>query len=54
MLKIPNEVEPEALVAMGDPDEKPVMSPRRLLVDYCFDDIWVGSLARILSLLKAF
>lgn len=44
VLKIPEEVEPEALVAMGYPAEKPPVPPRKLLGDYCFKNKWGGSL----------
>jgi len=40
VLKIPEEVEPEALIAMGYPAEKPPVPPRKLLGDYCFKDKW--------------
>jgi len=44
MLKIPDEIEPEALIAMGYPAEKPPMPPKKLLGDYCFKNKWGGSL----------
>ena len=40
VLKIPDEAEPEALIAMGYPAEKPPMLPRKVLGDYCFRDRW--------------
>jgi F420 biosynthesis protein FbiB-like protein len=40
MLKIPDNVEPEALIMIGYPAEKPTMPPRKLLGDYCFKDNW--------------
>jgi F420 biosynthesis protein FbiB-like protein len=39
-LKIPDEVEPEALITMGYPAEEPSAPPRRQLGDYCFRNIW--------------
>jgi len=39
-LKIPDEVEPEALITMGYPAEDPSAPPRRQLGDYCFRNIW--------------
>ena len=44
VLKIPGEVEPEALIAMGYPAEKPPVPPKKLLGDYCFKNKWGGSL----------
>jgi coenzyme F420-0:L-glutamate ligase / coenzyme F420-1:gamma-L-glutamate ligase len=44
VLKIPDEIEPEALIAMGYPAEKPPMPPKKLLGDYCFKNKWGGSL----------
>ena len=40
VLKIPAEVEPEALVVMGYPAEKPSVPSRKVLGDYCFTDKW--------------
>ncbi|MGD0203130.1 MAG: nitroreductase family protein [Candidatus Bathyarchaeia archaeon] len=40
VLKIPDEAEPEALIAMGYPAEKPPKPPRKMLDDYCFRDRW--------------
>jgi F420 biosynthesis protein FbiB-like protein len=42
VLKIPDEIEPEALIAMGYPAEKPPVPPKKLLGDYCFKDQWGG------------
>ena len=39
-LKIPDEVEPQAFVAMGYPAEKPQVPIKKLLEGYCFIDIW--------------
>jgi F420 biosynthesis protein FbiB-like protein len=39
-LKIPDAVEPAALILMGYPDEKPTGPPRKVLGDYCFRDEW--------------
>lgn len=44
VLKIPEEVEPEALIAMGYPAEKPPVPPRKPLGGYCFKDKWGRSL----------
>jgi F420 biosynthesis protein FbiB-like protein len=44
MLKIPDDVEPEALIMMGYPAEKPTMPPRKLFGDFCFKDNWGGAL----------
>lgn len=40
VLKIPAEVEPEALVAIGYPAEKPAAPIRKMLIDYCYRDKW--------------
>jgi coenzyme F420-0:L-glutamate ligase/coenzyme F420-1:gamma-L-glutamate ligase len=40
VLKIPDEVEPQALIAMGYPDEKPVVPSRKVIGDYCFRKRW--------------
>jgi F420 biosynthesis protein FbiB-like protein len=42
VLKIPDDVEPEALIAMGYPAEKPPVPPKKLLGDYCFKNKWGG------------
>ena len=39
-LKIPAEVEPQALIALGYPDEKPQVPPRKQLDEFCFRDGW--------------
>jgi len=39
-LKIPENVEPQALIAMGYPNEKPIAPPRRVLGEYCFKNKW--------------
>jgi coenzyme F420-0:L-glutamate ligase/coenzyme F420-1:gamma-L-glutamate ligase len=40
VLGISDEVEPEVLIALGYPAEKPQVPPRKLLGDYCFVDEW--------------
>ena len=40
ILKIPDEVEPQAFVAMGYPAEKPQVPIKKLLGGYCFVNIW--------------
>jgi coenzyme F420-0:L-glutamate ligase/coenzyme F420-1:gamma-L-glutamate ligase len=40
VLEIPENVEPQALIAIGYPDEKVDVPKRRLLSDYCFGDSW--------------
>lgn len=40
VLKIPQEVEPSALILVGYPDEEPVAPPKKSLKDYCFIDKW--------------
>ena len=40
VLKIPDAVEPEALILMGYPDEKPLEPPRKPLGEYCFANSW--------------
>jgi F420 biosynthesis protein FbiB-like protein len=40
VLGIPAEVEPQALIAMGYPAEKPPVPPKRQLGSYCFRDKW--------------
>jgi F420 biosynthesis protein FbiB-like protein len=39
-LEIPDEVEPEALIAMGYPAEQPPVPSKKPLGDYCFKDKW--------------
>jgi F420 biosynthesis protein FbiB-like protein len=43
VLKIPDDIEPQALVAIGYPAEKPPSPARKSLGDYCFKDEWGGS-----------
>jgi F420 biosynthesis protein FbiB-like protein len=40
VLKIPENVEPQALIAMGFPAEKPSAPHRKVLGDYCFSNTW--------------
>jgi coenzyme F420-0:L-glutamate ligase / coenzyme F420-1:gamma-L-glutamate ligase len=40
ILKIPPEVEPAALIAMGYADEKPLVPQRKQLDEFCFKDVW--------------
>jgi F420 biosynthesis protein FbiB-like protein len=40
VLKIPDEVEPEALITMGYPAEEPPVQSKKQLGDYCFRDRW--------------
>jgi F420 biosynthesis protein FbiB-like protein len=40
VLKIPDEVEPVTLIAMGYPAEQPSVSPKKPHCDYCFRDKW--------------
>ena len=40
VLKIPDEIEPEALIAIGYSAEKPPVPPKKPLGDYCFRDKW--------------
>ena len=40
VLKIPDDVEPEALIAMGYPAEESPVPSKKLLGDYCFRDKW--------------
>lgn len=40
VLKIPENVEPQALIAVGFPAEKPSTPPRKMLRDYCFGNTW--------------
>src|SRR5208283_2301733 len=40
VLKIPDEVEPEALIAMGYPADEPLVPSKKPLSDYCFRDKW--------------
>ncbi|MGD6933739.1 MAG: nitroreductase family protein [Candidatus Bathyarchaeia archaeon] len=40
LLKIPDSVEPSALVLMGYPAETPVVPRRKRLEEYCYRDIW--------------
>ncbi len=39
-LKIPDEFEPQAIVAIGYPDEKPIAPNRKVFGEYCFKNIW--------------
>jgi coenzyme F420-0:L-glutamate ligase / coenzyme F420-1:gamma-L-glutamate ligase len=40
VLKIPKDVDPEALVIMGYPAEKPQVPTRKPLCDFCFKNKW--------------
>lgn len=40
VLKIPDEVEPQAMVTIGYPDQKPIAPTRKVLGDYCFKNMW--------------
>jgi len=40
VLEIPDEVEPEVLIAMGYPAEQPPVPCKKPLGDYCFKDNW--------------
>ena len=40
LLGIPDEVEPQALIAMGYPAEEPIAPSRRQVGDFCFRDKW--------------
>jgi coenzyme F420-0:L-glutamate ligase/coenzyme F420-1:gamma-L-glutamate ligase len=40
VLRIPDEVVPEALIAMGYPAEEPTAPPRKVLSEYGFKDKW--------------
>ena len=40
VLKIPENVEPQALVVVGYPDEKPAVPFRKAIGDYCFRNTW--------------
>jgi F420 biosynthesis protein FbiB-like protein len=40
VLKIPNDVEPQALILMGYPAEQPTAPPRKMLKDYAFKNCW--------------
>ena len=40
VLKVPEAVEPQAIIVMGYPDEKAPVPSRKLLRDYCFLDDW--------------
>jgi coenzyme F420-0:L-glutamate ligase/coenzyme F420-1:gamma-L-glutamate ligase len=40
VLKIPDDVEPEALIVIGYATEKPPMPTRKELKDYCFKNKW--------------
>jgi F420 biosynthesis protein FbiB-like protein len=39
-LKIPDSVEPQALVTLGYPAESPLKPPKKKLAEYCFVDEW--------------
>jgi len=40
VLAIPNDVEPEALIALGYPGEEPPVPRRKELADFCFRNKW--------------
>lgn len=40
VLKIPETVEPAALIMMGYPADSPPIPPKKALSDYCFVDMW--------------
>jgi len=40
ILKIPPEVDPSALIAIGYPEEKPLAPQRKQLDEFCFKDMW--------------
>lgn len=40
VLKIPEEIEPEALITIGYPAEKPLPPSRKLISEYSFKDKW--------------
>jgi F420 biosynthesis protein FbiB-like protein len=40
VLKIPDEVEPTALIILGYPAETPTVPPKKALKDYCYLDVW--------------
>ena len=40
VLKIPDSVEPSALVLLGYPAESPTVPRRKMLEEYCFRDVW--------------
>lgn len=40
VLKLPESVEPEALVVMGYPEEAPITPARKVISEYCFVDEW--------------
>jgi coenzyme F420-0:L-glutamate ligase / coenzyme F420-1:gamma-L-glutamate ligase len=44
VLKIPREVEPEALILMGYPAENPPVPNKKQLEDYCFKNKWAEKL----------
>ena len=41
ILKIPQGVEPSALIILGYPSESPMTPHRKAIRDYCFLDTWV-------------
>jgi coenzyme F420-0:L-glutamate ligase / coenzyme F420-1:gamma-L-glutamate ligase len=43
VLKIPETVEPQAIITMGYPDEKLPVTSRKKLAEYCFLDSWGNS-----------
>jgi F420 biosynthesis protein FbiB-like protein len=45
VLKIPKDVEPQALIALGYPAEKPKAPSRKPLRSYAYQDCWGGKLA---------
>lgn len=44
VLSIPNDIEPEAIITLGYPSEKPPIPKRKELDDFCFKDRWGGKL----------
>ena len=45
ILKIPQEVEPSALIILGYPSESPMTPKRKAIQDYCFLDTWGSPLS---------
>lgn len=40
VLKIPQDIEPSALIVLGYPSESPVAPARKVTKEFCFSDVW--------------
>ena len=40
VLEVPKTVEPQAIILMGYPDEKPIVRQRKSISEFCFRNVW--------------